>query len=341
MDVRKVQLTGKSTFTVSLPKVWAQKVSLKAGDTIVVNELDDGSIKLIPPAARTKPTMAKCSTIKISEEMKSETLSRRIISDYLAGYDIIKISARGSSLIEEAHRQAVRETANKLIGIEIIEQRAGEVTLQCLLDYSKLSIVDVIKKMRTTASSMQRDSIVALLTGNVNLAKDIVLRDEEVDRLYLLAVKQLKDAIRCADVAKAMNVSPRACLGYRVIVKTIERIADHSERIARNAIDLGGVKWPASITQAISEMSRGTNKVYEKSFEALLTMDENKAEEAIESIESVKKIEIHLIERLTKQDLPFHLVCRLNIIIDSIRRAADYGTDIAEIVLNLAAGEPT
>ena len=33
-DVRKVQLTGKSTYIVSLPKRWVEEVNLKKGETI-------------------------------------------------------------------------------------------------------------------------------------------------------------------------------------------------------------------------------------------------------------------------------------------------------------------
>lgn len=341
MAIRRVQLTGGTTFIVSLPKNWAKKVGLKAGDSMTITELKDGSLKISPPYPRPELRQPRESSIKVSDRMKAETLSRKIISDYLTGYDFVRVVTDKGSLISTSYRNAVRETVHELIGMEIVGQTAGEITIQCLLDYSKLPISNIVKEMHRISVSMQRDAITALLTGNSDLARNVILRDNEVDRLYMLAVKELKDMIRMEEVAKTMGMSSRACLGYRVVVKCIERIADHSGRVAKNAIGLGKVDLPVSIRRYLSEMSERAYEVCMKAVEALLTVNEDGAEEAIQLIRSVEKIEERLIHELLEQPFGTHkIVCSINTIMDSLRRIADYGTDIAEIALNLAAGEP-
>ncbi|MFW6449319.1 MAG: AbrB/MazE/SpoVT family DNA-binding domain-containing protein, partial [Halobacteriota archaeon] len=41
METRKVQLTGGSTYTVSLPKPWARRNGIEAGSTLAF--LEDGN----------------------------------------------------------------------------------------------------------------------------------------------------------------------------------------------------------------------------------------------------------------------------------------------------------
>ena len=47
-EQRKLQVTGGSTFILSLPKDWATKNELKRGSSMVVREEDDGSLSIAP-----------------------------------------------------------------------------------------------------------------------------------------------------------------------------------------------------------------------------------------------------------------------------------------------------
>ncbi len=56
MEGRKLQLAGKSTYLVSLPKRWVIHAGLKAGDTLFVETETDGSVSVRPRAGRSRPT---------------------------------------------------------------------------------------------------------------------------------------------------------------------------------------------------------------------------------------------------------------------------------------------
>ena len=51
-SIRKVQVTGGSSFMVTLPKDWATKVELKDKDHMLIQEQPDGSLVLRPIAPR-------------------------------------------------------------------------------------------------------------------------------------------------------------------------------------------------------------------------------------------------------------------------------------------------
>ena len=80
----------------------------------------------------------------------------------------------------------------------------------------------------------------------------------------------------------------RDCLGYRVIVKNIERLADHAERIAKDVIEF---KKPvnAKTYDKLVEMSNYTLELIDNSCLAMFKKDTEEAEETIIRVGKVKK----------------------------------------------------
>ena len=58
VEGRKLQLTGGSTYVVSLPKHWVVDAGLKAGDTVFLETEPEGSVsmKTVSPAFRPAST---------------------------------------------------------------------------------------------------------------------------------------------------------------------------------------------------------------------------------------------------------------------------------------------
>ncbi|MEM3587290.1 MAG: AbrB/MazE/SpoVT family DNA-binding domain-containing protein, partial [Candidatus Jordarchaeaceae archaeon] len=80
-EIRKIQLTGKSTYIVSLPKSWVTRMKLNAGDQIAISE--SNSSLILTPKGLIKPDKQTEAAIKISQKDKPETIMRKIIALYL------------------------------------------------------------------------------------------------------------------------------------------------------------------------------------------------------------------------------------------------------------------
>ena len=48
MDLRRIQITGGSSYMITLPKDWADTVGLKKNDTVGLQPQPDGSLVLYP-----------------------------------------------------------------------------------------------------------------------------------------------------------------------------------------------------------------------------------------------------------------------------------------------------
>ena len=333
-ELRKIQVTGGSTYIVSLPKTWVEQMGLQRGSVIRISQKDDLTLCLQPQGAEAVDSN-RHAVISPKPEDTPESIVRRIVSAYLMGYNIIQIRS-SQKRIDSAQRFAVKDfTRKKLVGTEILSDLPQELTLQVLLSYSELSVKDALRRMSIIAASMHRDSIVALGTEDTHLAKEVVAMDDEVDRFNLYIIRLLKVAVIDGLVLKESGLkTPRECLGYRLITKSVERMADHAVNIAQNRLELTLSTMDSEILDELQRLSSFALSVFESSMESVFDEDYMEAEGVLEKAEQARTMEAEVIHKIVKHAPPEE-VPALRLIIESILRTAEYGADIAEVVLNM------
>ncbi len=334
-DVRKIQVTGGSTYIVSLPKSWVEQMGLRRGSTVNVVQMDDLTLCIQPKGARTDER-ARRAVITVSDSVSPESLVRRVVSAYLIGYNIIQIR-NPSKRIDLVQRYTVKDfTRKKLVGTEILSDLPRELTLQVLLSYAELSVKDALRRMSIIAASMHRDALVTLATDDPQLAREVVAMDDEVDRFSLYIIRLLKAAVSDGHILREIGLrSPRECLGYRLITKSVERMADHAVNIAQNSLALTPSTLNEEILTELKTMSESALKVFEDAVESLFDGDYAAADRVMERAQATREMEAGAIQKIIKNASPED-VPALRLIIESILRTAEYGSDIAEIVLNMA-----
>ncbi|MBU4075135.1 MAG: phosphate uptake regulator PhoU [Euryarchaeota archaeon] len=329
METRKVYVSGGSTYVISLPKKWVKKTNLKPGDSLVVSE--QGSSLLIETSVIEKESRTK--EIKISQITSSGALERILIASYLVGYDTIKIKLDSKDHL--AYREIIRKILDYLIGVEIVEDTNVAMTLEIMLDYKRMSTIQLLQRMFAIDRSMLLDLAKALETMDIGLAKDIIEREKEIDRLYFLVVRQLKSAVEYQQVAEKLGIkSQRDCLGYRIVVKVLERIADHIENIAKNYIQLCEVQKEMQLDDFIG-VTNTVVATFEKSIQALFTRNDDMAETVLHELKKVEKSQSDISKKLFNiEDIQSAILMKT--MLDSLGRIASYSGDIAEIAINMS-----
>src|SRR4030067_482803 len=186
MEGRKLQLAGGSTFVVSLPKPWSLATGLKAGDTVLLEALADGSMSVMPRPAE-KPA-ARRKVFEMKGEETRDHLLRKLIGAYISGFGLIEVRCRPETA--PFVRRVAREFCRMAIGPEIIEETRTSLVMQDLSDPAELSPEKCLRRMYMTVRAMLEDAVLTLKTRDEALAKDVAQRDQEVDRLYWLVAKQ-------------------------------------------------------------------------------------------------------------------------------------------------------
>jgi phosphate uptake regulator len=317
-----------------LPKRWITQNQLKRGSVIKLREEEGGLLSIIPTDTTSQPQKLDEATIRVSPKDSSDSIVRKTVSTYLVGYNIIHIKAESQKQLSGKQRHDVKDFSRQmLVGTEIVTDTPQELTLQVLLSYPELSVQSALRRMSIITASMHRDAMIALRGLDHQQAKDVTASDNEVDRFNLYIVRQLKTAIQNPRIIKEIGLqNARDCLGYRLVTKSVERTADHAASIAENVLSLKRRLQHETIGE-LEKMSTIAVSMFETAIEALFRQDYALAESVFKKTKEVLLIEKEAVVSSQKMDIEEAPYLRL--IIESIRRTAEYASDIAEIVLNL------
>jgi len=334
-ETRKLQVTGGSTYIVSLPKKWITRNQLKKGGLLTFLEEDDGSLSIISSSELVRKEKPDEAFIRISSNENPGTIIRKVVSTYLLGYNLIRIKPRDQQQqLSSKQRNAIKTFARDLlVGTEIVTDTPTELTLQVLLSYPELSIQSALRRMCIIASSMHKDALAALKELDSQLAKSVIATDDEVDRFNLYVIRQLKMAIQNPRIIKEIGLTTsRDCLGYRLVTKSVERAADHAANVAENALLLKS-PMDKEVLRYLEEMSNLAVSMFETAIESLFRLDFNLAESVIQK---TREINFTMKEALlSSRNIGTEEIANIRMVIESLRRTAEYASDIAEIVLNM------
>jgi phosphate uptake regulator len=332
-EARKLQVTGGSTYIISLPKNWVMRNQLQKGSLLILREEGDGSLSLAP-SGLAKQEKKEEAIIKVSKKDESGAIIRKAVSAYLVGYNLIHVRAQGQEQLSSLQRNALKDFARRyLVGTEIVTDTPNELTLQILLSYPELTVESSLRRMSIITSSMHRDAMTALREIDHQLAKAVIDTDTEVDRFNLYIIRQLKLAIVNPRIITEIGLSgARDCLGYRLITKSVERTADHAVSIAKNVLLLKKRINDVALKK-IEDMSTLAISAFENAIDSLFKHDFNLAENVIERTKEIAKLEKEAV--LSSQKIGIEEIASLRLLIESVRRTGEYASDIAEIVLNL------
>tara|TARA_B100000029_G_scaffold330034_1_gene322306 strand:- start:7367 stop:8410 length:1044 start_codon:yes stop_codon:yes gene_type:complete len=332
-QLRKIQFTGKSSFIVSLPKDWVQDQGLKQGDQVSVAR-NGSSLLEIKPMAFTKTTSQDSATIAISSTEDEGAVLRKLIALYFLHYQTIEVKPKGDR-ITPSQRTTIRNAVkNVLMGAEITSDSTDGITIQVLINLVGLSVDGAFKRMLHLAKSMQDDVLLALKEGNVELAQQVIHSDDDVDRFGFYIIRQLTIGIENEHMLKEMGfTNSRDCLGYRVVVKNIERLADHASRIANDVMEF---KKPINekTYDKLKEMSDYTLRLVDNACLAMFKQDNSEAEASIVEAGKVIKYEKKVLDTI-KSSKNQEEIYRIRKVVENLRRISEYGSDIGEIVLNI------
>ena len=321
MDLRKVQETGGSFF-ISLPRNWAQRCGLKKGSVLTVIAREDGCL-IVDPQYNLEKRVEKATITP------SPYLEREITGKYLLGSDTIKIEGR-NRLPPEVSKIA-RQTARRLIGLEIVEEDAYRVLLNCILEPTSFPPEKVIRREYLFASDMHVDAITAFIEGNIPLAKAIVTRDDEVDRLYFLLVRLIRATILNPRLGEKMHLLPIDGLDYRLIASYIESIADYSCKIAEKVLECSDLPLPKEAVPLLQHLGEQSCLMHKIAIQAIFTKDLSLVENVItlgyQNTDLFKELDSLLVGK------SFQLISYISSVVAALEKICSYSIDIADIVM--------
>jgi len=321
-DMRKVQQTPGGTFFVCLPKAWAVQQGLKRGSIVSIAQRSDGRLMV-------DPMYDSESSPRTVALVPGPFLDREIVGKYLLGFDIIRVEVRKRISFEA--RATVKETASRLIGLEIVEEDYSGIVLQCLLDPSGFPPEKILRRGYAIAAGMHRDAVSAFIDGDARLAGNVEARDEEVNRLYFLLVRILRPIVQNPSIGEKLGIRPIECLDFRLVASLVEAIGDESVNVASKVVEMANSRLAEDLRKLFLDLHAVCFGAHEKALSAFFSGDVEEAQNVKKLHEKIESISTG-IEKVDK-GLSIEVLPQILSVSAILRQIYEHSVDIADLAM--------
>ena len=326
MEIRKVQITGGSSYVITLPKEWIKSLNIKKNDSLGLIVQKDGTLLVTTDKVIEKKRKEK--EYIVDSDTDKTFLFRLLVGAYVMGYSDIAIRSNGT--MPPQIREAIRMFTQIAIGPEIVDEESNFFVIKDLLSPMEMPFEKTVKRMYSLVESMHKDAIKSLKTNNKELAQNVVSRDFEVDRLYWLATHQYNLILTDIMLSKKMGLSQEEASYYFLISRILERIGDHASILGENVLKLID-KLNPDIIQDIESASTLALEIFSKSFESHFKKNIKKANDNIDAVDKL----VEKCEDINNKALNLGIdAVPVVYIVESIRRTGEYSGDISELTIN-------
>ena len=332
---RKLVKLGKSSLVISLPKEWLKTLELKAGDELGIVIEKDGCLKVVPPRlimkSKTNPII-----IDVSNCTQPKLLERALIGAYVVGRDPIIIESKTGLTTNQL--EETRTVIDKIRGLEIVKESHNHIVLRTFLDPTKYPLAGLLRRLTNLIQTMIEYLLTAIKEKNKGYLEEIIYIEEEIDRIYFSALRQIFLAHKDEEIANSIGVkSTSELLSLRMAVKMFELLADTLAELASKGLKLGGLIFSdAGVHDELIAMLSDIEMAIDTITKTLIYGNISLTNELLNRIESIRikseKIELRVTAKPINEDLMCWLreiSWRLTGMLDAIRVVAELAINIS------------
>jgi phosphate uptake regulator len=328
-DVRRLQSTGGSTFTLSLPKPWVVQHKLSSRDVLKIDWRPSGALRITPLDVEEK---LEKSVFLSMNKLPENSLFDHLMGAYISGADLIKIETKISP--KRKSNLQVRRFLRNTRGFEIFEETDDSLVLKCLLNPGDMPIHASLNRMYLLLTSLVRDLLSVFEGEDKEFIQDAADRENEVDALLYLIERQVRISLDSYKVASSLNISRTQALEFANLARSLERMMDHaytlSELVKENPnlttkmIDMAPLEQLPKWQLALKELMIN-----------IRTRDSTRIEIARGDLKKCQQVlKVHEKDLLDNHRHNEWMTFDLSLS-ESVRRLCAYARDFGEILLNM------
>ncbi len=309
LESRKVQITGGSTYIVSLPPTWIKTNQIKKGSTVTIETLGD-SLTLFPNERKKREIIKE---LEITGNLSNDLLPRTLVSLYISGFDTLIV--RSESYISQEIKNIVKKFSRLVMGVEIFEESAKALTLQNVLDSESFPLSTALRRMIMNVQLMVNDTSKAMESMEPELMENIIGRDDDVDRYHFYIMKEISIG----------KYEGNDTVFNLIFSRILERVADHTVNICTILRD--SPNFDQKKKAELMEFITYAYGVFQKATTSFLGADLKTLNDIVNVKENIGGMKTVLMKK-KYSDVSY------SGIVEEISRIGLYSTDIAEITMD-------
>lgn len=328
VEFRKLQVTGGSTYIVSLPKAWIKTNNLNPSDIVSVEQLPSGEVQITPHEVKeTKRTV----TIDLSK-YPTNALYDCLIGAYVCGADTINV-VRNDGLGSK-DRRVVRQFLRETRGMEISDDGSKSLSIVSLLNPNELPLQVSLNRMYLLVTSLVEDVLAVLEGEDHDLLSDYDDRERQIDARRLLIDRQVAMVLQNHQIEREIGINRYSAMEHSVMAHYFERMGDHANTLARLVVEQkGDLKLSTSdaplsfLPVWLSALRDIVRNMYSKEIRVLTEGKQNLAVAIAELGEHEEKL-----MATSKQRSELLIEFRIS---EIARRLCGYSIDMSETLINM------
>jgi phosphate transport system protein len=212
------------------------------------------------------------------------------------------------------------------------------MTLRQTLEQSIESLKKEVATMADFALANLKEGLIAFKTSNHQLAREVISKDDEVDRFEEEIAKQ---ALKIIWKEQPVASDLRLVTGILKLITDLERIGDHASDIAEMTLHLEENRNQRMLP-ITSKMAEIVEEMVLKSIKALVKVDELSALEVISKDDEVDTLFQQLIQKMTNElkndKLDANEAIYVLMVAKYFERVGDHAVNIAEWIIFMVKG---
>jgi phosphate uptake regulator len=325
METRKVQTVGNGTYTVSLPKEWAESHDLAAGEIVTVHEHLDGVLAL-QSGDQSNGELPATADVDTGD---SAVLERALRAAYASGVREVTIHHDGS--LTAAHRDVVERVTRERVGMSVTAESGAATTVQILLDSTEVSVSQSLRQLSFAVCSIHRDAVHALAAPPATSPVDS--RHDQVDRLSAMVERSVARGMADLGEVDALGTTRSELFESWTAMRALGRVHDAATSITDAAASLEDAPADARLDPC-HEIGDDACEAVSDGVDVVLGDADVTGARCI--IADLRRIRDRLDDFDRALDDATNDVSALRRVSRELRRTAVSGTDIAEVGLRRA-----
>ncbi len=209
------------------------------------------------------------------------------------------------------------------------------ILLQTEVDRLKSKILNVCSQVEQNVEK----AVTSVSKGDIKLAREVIESDKQIDQNE---IEVEEECLKILALHQPVAIDLRYVIAILKINNDLERIGDLAVNIAEQSIAIHEAKTFA-IPIEFKDMTSKVQKMLTGSLDAMVNLDDEKAQEVLDSDDEVDKIHLKnyqtVSEKVMEQPQQAPLMMRVTSVSRHLERIADYATNIAEDVMYMIRGK--
>lgn len=201
---------------------------------------------------------------------------------------------------------------------------------------------DLVLRMGGQVEEQVRRAVDAIERGDTNVARDVIERDRDIDRIELKADEEVAQLLA---LRTPLGIDLRTVLTLSKTVNDLERIGDEAKKIARIAVQLqedpDGIDSVPQLAE-VGALSRLALAMLHGALDALVRLDLDRATKVSDQDDalddSYKAMLVGLKRFMSERPQAVSQAVQVMFAIKALERIGDHSKNIAEYVFYLVEG---